>query len=72
MNVCDKSRYRRGAVLLLSTFVLMSALGCGGPEPNPILDATALLERYEQVRQRHDPDHFSEVDLGEFTVTRRP
>jgi hypothetical protein len=76
MNVCGKSqcgksRSRRGEALLLSTFVLMSAFGCGGREPNTILDATALLERYEQVRQRHDPDHFSEVDLGEFTVTQR-
>ncbi|MHB8971808.1 MAG: hypothetical protein ACYC3X_18170 [Pirellulaceae bacterium] len=77
MNVCGKSlcgqsRYRRDAMRLLSSFVLLSAFGCGGQEPNPILDATALLERYEQVRQRHDPDHFSEVDLGEFTVTKRP
>ncbi|MHB0956609.1 MAG: hypothetical protein ACYC0X_09605 [Pirellulaceae bacterium] len=72
MNVCGTSRYRQSAILLLSTVGLLNILGCGEHKPNAVLDATALLERYEKVRQRHDPDHFSEVDLGQFTVTQRP
>ncbi len=71
MNVHGTSRNRYGELLLLATCALLSTLGCGEHKPNAVLDAVALLERYEKVRQRHDPDHFSEVDLGEFTVTQR-
>jgi hypothetical protein len=52
-------------------WILFSALGCGGHEPNAVLDAADLLERYDKVRQQHDPAHFSESELGEFTVTKR-
>jgi hypothetical protein len=71
MNVQGTFGNRHGALLLLSSCALLSTLGCGEHKPNAVLDAAALLERYEKVRQRHDPDHFSEVDLGEFTVTQR-
>ncbi len=30
-----------------------------------------MLERYEKDRRRHDPNHFSEVDLGEYTVSKK-
>jgi hypothetical protein len=50
--------------------LLMS--GCGAKDEEPILvDARALLDRYQQERLRHDPRHFSEIELGEFFVTQR-
>ena len=57
---------------LVLAAVVVSNCGCGGSsetttEPN----ASALLERIEEDRRRHDPLHFSEVDLGQFTVTQR-
>jgi hypothetical protein len=45
--------------------------GCGNSEPIEMLDAQALLDRYEQDRRRHDPTSFSEVDLGQFFVSLR-
>ncbi len=58
------------AALLLSTVIGLSG-GCGGSGADTVMDAGALLERYEKDRRRHDPLHFSEVDLGEFTVSQR-
>ena len=57
--------------MLLLAAMLPSIAGCGGEQPTAVFDATALLERYEQDRRRHDPHAYSEVDLGEFTVTWR-
>ena len=51
--------------------VLATSLGCGERETGTVLDASALLDRYEKDRRRHDPVHFSEVDVGDFTVTKR-
>jgi len=48
-----------------------SNLGCRKQEVAAVLDASQLLDRYEKDRRRHDPVHFSEVDVGEFTVTKR-
>jgi hypothetical protein len=45
--------------------------GCGVGSSDDMLDAQALLDRYQQDRRRHDPIHFSEVDLGEFYITKR-
>jgi len=45
--------------------------GCGQGEADSLMDAQALLARYEEHRRRHDPLHFSEVEVGEFTVTKR-
>jgi hypothetical protein len=57
--------------VLLFAAPLLSLAGCGGEQPTAVFDATVLLERYEQDRHRHDPHAYSEVDLGEFTVTWR-
>jgi flagellar basal body-associated protein FliL len=45
--------------------------GCGGGESAPLMDAAALLARYEHGRQAYDPRKLTEVDLGQFTVTQR-
>ncbi len=66
------SRRRRISViqaLVLLSVSLLSA-GCGNSEPIEMLDAQALLNRYQQDRRRHDPTSFSEVDLGEFFVSK--
>lgn len=53
-------------------WILSTALGCGGHEPSAVLDAADLLERYDKVRQQHDPATFSEFELPDaFTVTKR-
>ncbi len=36
-----------------------------------MMDTTSMLEQYEKDRRRHDPQHFSEVDLGEYTISLR-
>jgi hypothetical protein len=61
--------YNPGVLLLAAA--PLSLAGCGGEQPTAVFDATALLERYEQDRRRHDPHAYSEVDLGEFMVTWR-
>ena len=58
-------------VMLLLTGLLCSSIGCGSSKQDAVLDASAMLERYEKDRRRHDPNHFSEVDLGEYTVSKR-
>lgn len=45
--------------------------GCGGGESSDLLDASALLARYERHRQTLDLRKLTEVDLGHFTVTQR-
>ena len=67
----SRSTYLRLTAVWGIAWILSSALGCGGHEPNAVLDAADLLERYDKVRQQHDPAHFSESELGEFTVTKR-
>jgi hypothetical protein len=64
------SSFVRPVVLLL---VALSAVisGCSRPADDSMLDASALLARYEKDRRRHDPLHFSELDLGKFDVTKR-
>ena len=47
------------------------ALGCGGGDTHQALDVGSVPDRYERDRRRHDPLHFSEIDLGEYTVTQR-
>jgi len=70
MTTRARIRYRTaslwGAVLLP-----LSLVGCGQEQTPAIIDAAALLERIEQDRHRHDPHAYSEVDLGEFTITWR-
>jgi hypothetical protein len=56
-------------LVLLSCLSVGTISGCGA-SADDVLDASALLERYERDRRKHDPLHFSEVDLGEFTVTQ--
>lgn len=52
--------------------VIVTGAGCGsGDQQAVMVDARTLLDRYQQDRLRHDPRHFSEVDLGEFLVTQR-
>jgi len=65
------SSYFSPVALLLFAVVIGSTCGCAEPESDRVTDAATLLERYEKDRRRHDPLHFSEVDLGEFTVTKR-
>jgi flagellar basal body-associated protein FliL len=59
--------------LTISALVMMHLAlfcsGCGNSEPMEMLDAQALLDRYEQDRRRHDPNSFSEIDLGQFYVS---
>jgi hypothetical protein len=55
----------------LGAIVCCLALGCGGGETRQALDTADVLSRYERDRRRHDPLHFSEIDLGEYTVTQR-
>ena len=58
-------------VLLLLAAVIGLSCGCSKTLPDPVTDAGALLERYEKDRRRHDPVHFSEIDLGEVALNRR-
>jgi hypothetical protein len=55
------------ALVLLN--VTLICAGCSDSEPIEMLDAQALLDRYQQDRRRHDPTSFSEVDLGYFFVS---
>ena len=71
MKARAKSRCIHSLGVLLLAAMPLSIVGCGGDQPTAVFDATALLERYEQDRRRHDPHAYSEVDLGEFTVTWR-
>ena len=64
------SSYFSHILLLLFAVLMGSICGCAEPELDMVTDAGTLLERYEKDRRRHDPLHFSEVDLGEFTVTK--
>lgn len=58
--------------LLLLVPLLLGCGGCGGGgESSALLDASALLARYEHNRQTSDPRQLTEVDLGHFTVTQR-
>jgi hypothetical protein len=45
--------------------------GCSGSDQDVMMNAGVLLDRYERDQRRHDPLHFSEVDLGDYTVTQR-
>ncbi len=56
------------AVVLMFTVV---SGGCSGDATTTSLDTGSLLDQYERDRRRHDPIAFSEVDLGEFTVSQR-
>jgi len=71
MKARAKSRCISSLGVLLLTAAPLSIAGCGKEQPTAVFDATVLLERYEQDRRRHDPHAYSEVDLGEFTVTWR-
>ena len=72
MNTSDYKRIRVSSVFgLFLAAAIVSTCGCGGSDSEAVVDAAALLERYEKDQRRHDPLHFSEVDLGEFTVTQR-
>lgn len=70
-SIMTANRVFRVLKHLLIALVIATIIGCGGSETENMLDATTLLERYERDRRRHDPLHFSEVDLGEFMVTQR-
>lgn len=61
------STYIRIVTILMLAAVVGSSCGCSGSDEERI-DATGLLV---QDRRRHDPLHFSEMDLGQFTVTQR-
>ncbi|MBM4088037.1 MAG: hypothetical protein FJ276_01205 [Planctomycetes bacterium] len=68
----SRSRAMRQCVLLLTTAILTALVtGCGKEQTQAVVDAGELLETYELDRRHHDPVFFSEVDLGEFTVTQR-
>jgi hypothetical protein len=72
MKLCRHATSLQATMTAIAVGLLSCALGCGGHEPSAVLDATALLERYDKARQRQDPTHYTETDLGEFTVTKRP
>lgn len=55
---------------LLFAASLAASSGCGDSEGASVMDARSLLERYQRDRRRHDPLHFSEVEIGEFAVTQ--
>lgn len=59
------------ALALLLAIPLAVISGCGDAEQNSVMDARALLERYQKDRRRHDPLNFSEVEIGKFAVTQR-
>lgn len=59
------------ALALLLAVPLAVISGCGDAEHNSVMDARALLERYQKDRRRHDPLNFSEVEIGKFAVTQR-
>ncbi len=63
------SRY--GLSVLMAVTALPLVAGCGGERATAVIDAAALLERMEQDRRRHDPHAYSELDLGEYTITWR-
>ncbi len=67
MHSNTSSQVKFSLLLVVACSVLA---GCSKPKEDGMLDATALLAQYEQDRRRHDPLHFSEVDLGDFDVTR--
>ncbi len=59
-----------GVGMCLLAGILGAGSGCSDADAEVVMDAGALLERYERDRRRHDPRHFGEVDLGEFRVTQ--
>ncbi len=69
MNLLFQPDRRVCLVMFLLAGLLCSSIGCGTSKQDAVLDAGAMLERYEKDRRRHDPNHFSEVDLGEYTVS---
>ncbi len=71
MNLLSRIATPVGLIRLLLAGFVCCSIGCGTSKEEAVLDAGAMLERYEKDRRRHDPIHFSEVDLGEYTVTQR-
>lgn len=63
------ARYAKPVLLCVIGGLVLA--GCDKFEQVEVLDANALLKRYEKDRRRHDPVYFSEVDLGKYTVTQR-
>jgi hypothetical protein len=58
--------------LLLACCFWFVLAGCqDGGDGDDVFDTTALLAKYEKGRQKHDPLHFSEVDLGNYLITQR-
>jgi hypothetical protein len=71
MSTSSGHLIRLQIVLSLLSALPVLCSGCGKSEQPPVLDVGTLLARYERDRRRHDPVYFSEIDLGEFTVTQR-
>jgi hypothetical protein len=71
MNTRCTTWSRYGLSVLMAAAWLPWVAGCGGEQATAVFDAAALLERIEQDRRRHDPHAYSELDLGEFTITWR-
>lgn len=70
MTGSTRGRCRRHLVVL-AAMVCGTGLGCGGAATAPVPEMSVMLDRYERDRRRHDPVHFSEVDLGQYIATRR-
>lgn len=71
MNASRRKRRYQRWVFCLGLLPPVLGSGCGGGQSAELLDASALLARYEQGRQTCDPSKLAEVDLGHFTVTQR-
>ncbi|MFO7902121.1 MAG: hypothetical protein ACQESR_10730 [Planctomycetota bacterium] len=65
------STYGTFTPIFLFGAILAATFGCGDSERASVVDARSLLERYQEDRRRHDPLHFSEVEIGKFAVTQR-
>ena len=64
--------YRKtsGLVLLIAVWI-GAAPGCGGSAPPPVFDPRDLLAELDAPGSELDPKSLTEIDLGEYFITRR-